>query len=265
MNITDRRYIPQDLYSFIKLIQYDKYPIKLLGSAGTASQQYYSDYDLFSSIKSSPKSCSKVYNTIKEILDKTDQQPDMYFIEYKLQTKDGKKIRYLQDMEEFCQSFKDIEFIKLDYVIRIDNRFMELSIIYSFASGKTDFIKSVKADIDELYREGKYYKVLKRLFSLLSKRPKSIERDNKLVLLTKFFNSDIGRLYRDASNIKAIKLLIDSYNEDTAEKDEMEEDLLRRKIAQNLRDIGLDIKDLPKLERKYNKEALQILRQIEKE
>ena len=85
MDITQKRQIPQDIYTYIKLIKLDKYPINLLGSAGIASQQYYSDYDLLTKIKE--RNCEKVYNTISHIIDIAENNPDMYLIEFKLQTK----------------------------------------------------------------------------------------------------------------------------------------------------------------------------------
>ena len=66
MNITEKRYIPQELYPFIKLLKIGTSPIKLLGSAGLASQRYYSDYDLLTSIK---MSCEGFYNSLKSVLE----------------------------------------------------------------------------------------------------------------------------------------------------------------------------------------------------
>jgi len=250
MNITEKRYIPQDLYPYVKVLQYDKIPIKLLGSAGLASQRYYSDYDMLSVVSGD---CKKAYNTISSIMERAENNPDMYFIEFKLQTKKGKKIREMpDDLVKFCQYFRDIEFIKLDYIVRIEGRFVELSIIYSFSRGEEDFKMSVKKDIRELYEEGKYYKVLKRIFSMLSKEKKSIERDDKLVLLTNFFNSEVGKMYQDASNLRAIKLLLENYeDEDT-----------RRKAELNLKDLKLKLSDITKLEKVYNREAKKILDQL---
>jgi hypothetical protein len=252
MNITEKRYIPQDFYPFVKILQYDKSPIKLLGSAGLASQQYYSDYDMMS-VVSGETSCKKAYNTISSIIERAENNPNMYFIEFKLQTKKGRKIREVpEDLSKFCQYFRDVEFIKLDYIVRIQSTFVELSIIYSFSRGEEDFKMSVKKDIRELYDEGKYYKVLKRIFSIVSKEKKNVERDNKLVLLTNFFNSDIGKIYQDASNLRAIKLLLDNYeDEDT-----------RRKAELNLKDLKLKLSDIGKLERSYNREAKKVLEEL---
>ena len=246
MDITQKRQIPQDIYTYIKLIKLDKYPINLLGSAGIASQQYYSDYDLISMIRE--KNCEKLYHKLSHIIDMTENNPNMYLIEIKIQTKTGRKIRELPSLSKFC-SIKNIEFIKLDYIIRLQNRFVELSIIYSLSPSEEEFKISVKKDIDELYKKKQYYKVLKRIFSLLSKQQRSKERDEKLILLTKFFNSPVGKVYQDASNLKAIKLLLEHYTDTDT----------RNKANLNLKDLHLKLSDISKLEKAYNQEAKKIL------
>jgi hypothetical protein len=249
MNITEKRYIPQELYPFIKLLKIGSNQIKLLGSAGLASQRYYSDYDLLTPIDRK-MSCERFYNSLRSVLEITENNPNMYFIEIKIQTS-KRKVRELPDKGKFCKIYDDIEFVKLDYIIRLEGRFVELSIIYSLKRGD-EFEESVKKDIDELYRERKYYKVLKRIFSLLTKSPKSIERDRKLVLLTNFFNSEVGRKYQDASNLRAIKLLLENYgDEDTRNKAEL-----------NLRNLKMELGDITGLERFYNKEAKKIIEEL---
>lgn len=265
MEITEKRQIPQDLYPVIKILKFNsKSPIMLLGSSGLKSQRYFSDYDLFSSV-SSKDDCEKVYKRLLDILRKSAMwvkqpigNPEMYFIEFKLETKDGKKLRRLDNFKLFCNYFEKIKLIKFDFVIRLQNRFIELSIIYSFGKeesstdpkgrSKKDFIQSVEKDIRDLTKEGKHYKVLKRIFALRSKEPKSPERDRRLIELTRFFNSEYGKMYQDVSNLRAIETLSKQY------KDEF----TKRKIEQNLNDLKLTLKDADRLENEYNKEALNI-------
>lgn len=247
MNISQKRYIPQDLYSFTKLIKFKNYPLQLLGSSGIASQRFYSDYDLFSSIKD--KNCEKVYYTLKSILEKTEDHPDMYFIEIKIQLKTGRKIRNFIELEKFCKVFKDIEFVKYDFVIWVNNKFVELSVIYSFSESETSFEDSIKQDIKELTKEKQYYKVLKRLFSLLLSSERTIEVNHKLIMLSKFFNSPFGQLYRNNSNLKAIKLLLENY----------EDEETKRRAELNLKDLKLNLKDIKRLEKIYNTEAKNLL------
>jgi hypothetical protein len=258
MEVTERKQIPQSLYPYVKVLKFSpKSPIKLMGSSGLKSQQYFSDYDLFSTVDKTD--CEKIYRRLLTILKNTSKwvqnplgNPEMYFIEFKLQTKDGKKLRRLDKFKLFCEYFKNVDFIKLDFVIRLENRFIELSIIYSF--GKQDKIEDYKSslnkDIRELMKEGKYYKVLKRIFSMRAKEPKNPDRDRRLIQLTRFFNSEYGKMYQDVSNLRAIETLSKQY------KDE----LTKRKIEQNLKDLKLSIKDADRLEKEYNAEAFNLIK-----
>ena len=253
MNISERRQIPQQIYPFIKQLRYPSTNIKLLGSSGYESQQNYSDYDLFTSVKST-SSCKKVYDNIIKIINDCKAVNDMYFISFKLETKQKKKLRSLDSYNKFCEYYKDIDFIKLDYIVRVDYRFIELSIIYSFSplSNKEKFIKSIYEDIKELLKEHQYYKVLKRFFSILVKQPKSISRDNKLILLTKFFNSDIGKLYAKTNSLKAIQSLLEVYKDP----------ITLKKVKINLNDLRMSLNDIKKNEKIYNKYAMDVLLHI---
>ena len=65
--------------------------------------------------------------------------------------------------------------VKLDCIEYYNGRFLEISDIYYIKIkqmqnyknyNKTDFINELKKDYNELYKEGDYYKCLKRLFSI---------------------------------------------------------------------------------------------------
>jgi hypothetical protein len=71
------------------------------------------------------------------------------------------------------------------------------------------FIKQLKDDKKELYDKGMYYKALKRLFALYKLTNTNV---NMLVELSKFFNSGVGLIYRMNSRLKAIKLILEHYD-----------------------------------------------------
>ena len=108
--------------------------------------------------------------------------------------------------------FKNIKFIKIDYIVFFDYVFKDISIIYNFNNIKEDTptkIERLKADYDELVKEGDIYKSLKRLFSIY----KIKKEYQKLKQLTQLFNSNIGKLYETNSNLKTIQLLKTMYND----------------------------------------------------
>jgi hypothetical protein len=108
--------------------------------------------------------------------------------------------------------FKNIKFIKIDYIVFFDYVFKDISIIYNFNNIKEDTptkIERLKADYNELVKEGDIYKSLKRLFSIY----KIKKEYPKLKQLTQLFNSNIGKLYETNSNLKTIQLLKTMYND----------------------------------------------------
>jgi len=264
MDISQKRNIPQYLYNFIKALKYDTNPILLLGTAGLESQQYYGDFDLFTEV--SKESVDKIYNKIMKIVHKMNTFNDAYFIELKIQTSKSKiKFHTIEEINkvDFEKSYNDLDFIKLDYIIRVNNKFFELSIIYSFNEMFDDdekFFKSISDDIVEQKKEGNYFKSLKRIFSIYNnKRIKDkLENTKRYIYISKFLNSEYGKLYMDTSNLKAIKLLLEKYDDNDIQK----------KILLNLKDLNVE-PDLKKIdgiitknERKYNNKAKIILSKL---
>lgn len=234
MNILEKKANINFLYKFIKLIRFKEEPIQLLGSAGLASQKYYSDFDFFSPI-SGKYSINNIKNTIINIITKADKDNDVYFIELKVEYKDGSKDKYFTIEEVHNMKLRNnIDFIKVDYIINIDNIFYELSIIYKFVIDfdNNKLIESTTDDMNQLLEEGNYYKALKRLFNII-KLSSEDEYIPELVPLSKFFNSDIGALYKLNSNLKTIKLLLENYNDD----------MTMKRININIKDI---YKQMPK-------------------
>lgn len=229
MNILEKRNISSNILDYIKSLQFKNNHIDLLGSGGLASQEYSSDIDLFSLIESK-ETRNSVNKEIKNILYNTTKNENMYLIEIKIQYKDDTKEKFYKINDfKLNKSLKEVDFIKIDYVIFISNIFKELSIIYSF--NKLIDVKQIqnklKEDIKELYKEGNYYKVVKRLFSLYKIEQKNIPL---LVIMTKFFNSNIGKLYQQVSQLKAIKLLKQHHNTDD----------INNKIKVGLIDLQID-------------------------
>ena len=265
MDISQKREIPQHLYTFVKALKYDANPILLLGTAGLESQQYYGDFDLFTKV-SNKESGDKIYDKIMKIVHKMDSFNDAYFIELKLQTSKSKvKFHTIEEINkvDFEKFYKDLDFIKLDYVIRVNNKFIELSIIYSFNemfNNDEEFFKSISDDIEELKKEGNYFKSLKRIFAIYNnKRIKDkLENTKNYIYLSKFLNSEYGKLYMETSNLKAIKLLLEHYDDEETIKRVLL-NLKELKIEPDLKQIDSIIR---KNERKYNTRAKVILSKL---
>lgn len=222
-----------ELKRIIKLLTYKKNKLELKGSSGLASQRYFSDYDLFSLIKKPEP--SEFYQFLQETLAKINDSDDMWFIELKLQTK-GKRPQKIRIYPKQTLKESDVEkvwekldFVKLDLVARIENRFTEVSVIYSFTPEPPtveEYKKSLEEDISELKKEKKWYKVLKRRFNLA----KADGNKQELVRLSKIFNGDLGKQYQVISNLEAIQKVLEFYQDPE----------LYKKIVINLKDLHLD-------------------------
>jgi hypothetical protein len=235
----------------IKLLTFQKNKLYLKGSSSYSSQQYFADYDLFCSLCPNK---DEFYDFLLELLDKIQQSTDLYFIELKFQTKDNKKIRIYRktklDKKIYNSIFDNLDFVKIDLVARIDNIFTEISCIYLLNKDiltKKDIEKNINDEASELYKEGEYYKVLKRKFSLA----KINNNKTELLALSKIFNSELGKEYKLISNLQAMDLVLDNYQD----KDVID------KIIINLKDLNLptNIKSITKFIKdrkdKLNKEA----------
>ncbi len=216
--LTEQRKLNSTVYDVTKKLRFKNYKLNLAGSARLQSMQYFSDYD-FNSIISRSHKPVVIYNEFRKIL----MNDDMYFIELKIEYNNGSKIK-IHDVSKLRKaSFKDIYYVKIDYVLWHDYHFKELSIMYIFKQTKYT-VDDIKKDYDELVKEGNYYKAVKRLFSI----SRMTKNRTEGVKLTKFFNST--KLYEINSNLKAIQLMTQYYNTKDVQK----------KIAINLKFLKID-------------------------
>ena len=103
---------------------------------------------------------------------------------------------------------------KLDIITYVHCKFTEMSIIYKFkynnkSLGVTtiDILNDIYEDIMINYLQDKFFKVLKRLFTI-----SKLNHDKKeLILLTNILNSDLGRLYSVISDINTILFILENY------------------------------------------------------
>ena len=84
----------------------------------------------------------------------------------------------------------------------------ELSIIYAFQDVPANeiLIKTIGEDYKHYKSSGNPYKALKRLFSVY----RLDGNKEKMVELSSLFNSNTGKLYSLSSNLKAVKLILES-------------------------------------------------------
>jgi hypothetical protein len=211
MDILNAKQQRQEIYDFMKKLKFSNEKIELIGTASLRSQSYFGDYDLISQIKeTNPK---RAFEEFDKILKRTMEDENMYFIEMKIQRQKTKTKFYSPPSDaEFIKAYKNVKFVKLDYVVRVLNDFVELSVNYFLPSDidVNDMVAIIKEDANELMKEKKYYKVLKRVFIIC--KYKKIR--DLVVKLSRFFNSKYGLYYQRKSRLEALKLLIEYYNDE---------------------------------------------------
>jgi len=193
----EKRKLNSRIHDIVKKLKFKNSKINLAGSASLQSQRYFSDYDFNSVVKIKYKS-STIYEEFMRIL----SNEELYFIEFKIEYLDGTKQKIFDLSKLKKNMFKNINFVKIDYVLWFDYHFKELSIVYIFSEIKYG-VDNVKKDYDELTQDGNNYKALKRLFSIY----KITNNKKEAVKLTRFFNSSFGKLYEVNSNLKTLLMM----------------------------------------------------------
>lgn len=221
-DICEKRVVSGDIVGIINKLKYKDEPLAIMGSAKLAIQKYYSDVDLFSQI-SEPTSAQKIYDQLRLILKRASDVRgcgSLYFIELKVQNTDESKTKF-NTIKDFTQSAflraidgKNLDFVKIDYVLYLANTMTEVSAIYSFTEPKSvdDPLKALEDEVREYTKDGNLFKAYKRQFSIYNIQGKSAD----MVRLTRLFNSPIGAIYQMNSQLKAVKLLLERHSDDAA-------------------------------------------------
>ena len=228
MNILEKRKLKTELYDIIKNVEVFDTKLKLAGSASLRSMMYYSDYDFNCKIR--VRKQTPIFNEFKRILSFSNDK--LYFIEFKIEYIDGTKIKLNNVNDIKLNMFKNISFIKIDYIVFLDFVFKEVSIMYIFKENDMDtddIIKKLTDDYSELINNGENFKAMKRAFSIYK-----IQKDYpNMKRLTHLFNSTLGKLYETNSNLKTILLLKTMYDDP----------LTMKRIDINLKFLKIDPND----------------------
>jgi hypothetical protein len=126
--------------------------------------------------------------------------------------KDGNKIKYfptdkiqLNDINN-----KNIDFVKIDIISRVDYKFIEVSCIYKISTekqSKNEIIAKLRKDIEKYKKEGNLIKVLKRMFSIIKLNNDAEIKRDVLNYMISVLNSELGRKEQEKQNKNTINLL----------------------------------------------------------
>jgi hypothetical protein len=264
MSVYDKKYPTKAMGPIIKAFKWDTNPFQLVGTGGLAVMSYPADIDGLVQVKTfTPRSA---YNNTKAVMDRIQKEPDLFFVELKLQNKDGTKLKFFSPEEFTKEAFyrffdpEQIDMIKFDCVMIFEgSHFKEVSCIYFLSNTELDMNKYQKTLFDDgvhYFEDGKPYKYLKRIFMA----NKIAEVPNMKVLndIADFFNSGIGRIYAIQNEMDAATIFYKKYNTFPFDKTRIHNFL----ISVGLRDM--DPTMLPMVSADYNKliqsEALKFIK-----
>jgi hypothetical protein len=240
-----------EVIMLMRLLRFKHNTIRINGSSTLRQLHYFADIDMFSQLKKQ-YDAQELLNGFKNILFKIKHNSKCYFLELKIQLKDGSKIKIFPNGEELelfhlKENLHQIDFVKIDIAYFLHFRFIEVSCIYQVGAVKTNIIQSLQEDISKYFKEKKYFKMLKRYFNLFNLTGKT----EKAKTLLDFFNSKFGFYYVILSNLEVIELLQEYYN-DFLTQERINLNLKMFKIPKNSLES-----EKQEIEKEVNKEAFR--------
>lgn len=190
--------------------------VNMVGSASIKKAIYYGDYDLFERVEGHSK--SSVYAHFKSLFYHVNKLPKIVITDFKI---GDKRWSYddIMSKEKDGMSFDDAlnvkGIIKLDIIALINSRFYEITEVYQMCFNgkcnmdykKDEIIKDLVDEYKLKTNEGNYMKALKKMYSII--KIKNIN-DPKLDVLLNYFNSPIGLLYRNKSELETLLIVLDN-------------------------------------------------------
>jgi hypothetical protein len=254
MNVFEQKNPQSEYYDLFNKLQLGTNRSIMIGSAGLASQSNTGDIDLMSYILGR-KDNKFINKEIKDIINIIQRDDDIYFMEFKIQYDNGDKIKFTADeidkIEIPTKNFDKILYLKMDLIYYINSVFKEVSINYWFKEEK-ETVKNLTEDIKELADEGRYYKIIKRLFAIAKQKDDTV----KGLIFSKFLNKASGMEYVYLNNLKAIKELLMVYD-DGLTKDKVRINLKNIDVSPNLDEID---KLIERYQTKVDNDALKFLK-----
>jgi hypothetical protein len=205
----------------------------IIGSSSLKNILYNSDYDLDEMIKSKKNIYNEIFKTFQTKFQEASKNPEIFLTDFKCgldinkdplrwDKNDMKKgFKTLQDGSTitFEDALKMKSVIKLDAIVLINGVFTEFSENYYLKIGNEanfepdeatieNILQSIRGSFEDyMFNEKNYLKALKRVFAY-----KKLEGGNnkQLDLLIDFFNSWVGLLSYNKSELEVLSLLLEN-------------------------------------------------------
>ena len=190
--------------------------VNIVGSASIKRSLYYSDYDLFEQVND--KSESMIYAHFLGLFNKIQVMDNIVISDFKL---GGLRwtiydiVKGVNNGVSFNDALKKKSIIKIDIISLINGKFYEISEVYKIClDGKCnidynldDVIEDITTEYTEKVKSGNYMKALKKMYSIIKLKN---DKDPSLNILLDYFNSPIGLLYRNNSELQTMLIVLEN-------------------------------------------------------
>lgn len=216
-----------EIFSFLSVL--GKYSV--VGSGSIKEIEYADDYDLleFVDCKRSQDAYDIVLQVFQEKYRKAERMDNIYITDFKNGMFNGQPVRwtketiadgfqYIDDKKVyFTEMLQTESIIKMDIVALTDGLFTEFSENYFITFGRFStynkrnileetIISCIRADLRKKIECGKYYKALKRYFSIL--KLQKTKNKKQFSTIINYLNGEIGLLSHYKGDLETIKEVI---------------------------------------------------------
>ena len=189
---------------------------KVVGSAAIKKSIYFADFDLFETVRN--KSERAIYRHFRALFKLFRKSPTTLITDFKCGVDaNGDPLRwdYASMMRgenqgvKFTDAVKQRSMVKLDVVLLLNGRFLEITEVYSiFIRHKSNYQRTKEEHLQEIIEEyitlvnnKNWFKALKKVFLYLKHTGEAPKIQQ---LLLTYFNQPIGLLYRAKTDIETI-------------------------------------------------------------
>ena len=215
------------IFAFLSVL--GKYDV--VGSGSIREVEYADDYDLMEYVDC--KRDIDAYNAVLEIFQQkyrqAEREQDIYITDFKCGRDNGRPIRWNKDSIQqgytwiedtkkyFVDCLQEESTIKMDAVVYIDGKFTEFSEMYFLSFGRfstypkrsiiqSQVIGCIQQDMRRKIECGKYFKAVKRYFSILKlQKTENTDTFNKIL---NYLNGEIGELSSYKGDLETLKEVI---------------------------------------------------------
>ena len=147
MDIFSTRILDPYVKSLIDELQFGNFKLEVIGSYSLQSQQNAGDIDIDTFI-TGRKELDYTNKEFEKIINRIEKSEDIYFVELKIQYKNGKKIKFdpseINKIKIPEKDFNSIEYVKIDLIVNLNGIFQDMSVNYWFNMNITDTINDIK-------------------------------------------------------------------------------------------------------------------------